>query len=69
MTDTLKQRGFEKLQHIKIEQATTPTHHKPKIRPSKAQLQKVAELKTLFKNKKLVTVCEEAELPQFTRVL
>lgn len=63
MTDKTKQRGFEKLQHIAIEKAQTPTHHKPKIRPSVDQLQKVSELKSLFKDKKLVTVCEEANCP------
>jgi len=63
MTDTTKQRGFEKLQHIRIETKVAIQHQKPKIRPTAAQIQQVSELKSLFKTRRLVTVCEEANCP------
>ena len=68
MADQSKQRGFEKLKHITIQhvvkQDTSPTSHpKPRIRPTALQIEKVNKLKSLFKDRKLVTVCEEANCP------
>jgi lipoyl synthase len=63
MTDTTKQRGYQKLQHIKIESAAPAAHSKPKIRPTSEQIQSASRLKALFSQKKLVTVCEEANCP------
>lgn len=63
MVDSNKQRGFEKLKHIRIEQQSPKQIHKPKIRPTASQLKKVSELKQLFRESRLVTVCEEANCP------
>ncbi|MCP8351948.1 lipoyl synthase [Candidatus Synchoanobacter obligatus] len=64
MNDTTKQRGYQKLQHITIESTTPiPRHNKPKIRPSAKQIQEVSQLKKLFSQQNLVTVCEEANCP------
>lgn len=63
MTTSDKQRGYQKLKHITIESAPTQSHQKPKIRPTQQQLKKVSELKALFKERQLVTVCEEANCP------
>lgn len=59
-----KQRGYEKLKHIRIESISDPkTRVKPKIRPTQEQIERVIALKKLIKNKKLNTVCEEASCP------
>ena len=63
MSDSQKQRGFEKLKHIVIESSASSTIQKPKIRPTAEQITKVNRLKSLFKDRKLVTVCEEANCP------
>ena len=66
---TDKERGFRKLKHIQIETQQvphTPQPNKPKIRPSQAQIERVAALKKKFRKRKLVTVCEEANCPNLT---
>ena len=65
MADQSKQRGFEKLKHITIKHVvkSEPSHQKPRIRPTEQQIEKVNKLKSLFKDRKLVTVCEEANCP------
>lgn len=66
MTNQSKQRGFEKLRHITIEKAPpqqVSLHQKPRIRPTAQQIKDVNKLKSLFKERKLVTVCEEANCP------
>lgn len=58
-----KQRGYQKLQYIPIEVNSNIKRHKPKIRPTQAQLEKVSALKKLISDQKLNTVCEEASCP------
>lgn len=63
--DKTKQRGAEKLARIpvKIEPTTTPLRKPDWIRIRIPASPKVAELKQLLRENKLVTVCEEAACP------
>jgi lipoic acid synthetase len=61
----IKERGkskFERL-NITVQHQGTAQHNKPKIRFTSEQIKAVNELKSLLRDRELVTVCEEASCP------
>lgn len=65
LAEPQKQRGADKLARIpiRIEPTETPLPKPPWIRVRLPQQSKIAQLKSMFKQKKLYTVCEEASCP------
>ena len=60
----IKERGKSKFERLNIVQHQgTAQHKKPKIRFTSEQIKAVNELKSLLRDRELVTVCEEASAP------
>jgi lipoic acid synthetase len=62
---SIKEKGKDKFTRLnfEIQHKSATQHEKPKIRPSQEQLKAVSELKAVFRERSLVTVCEEASCP------